>query len=83
MSRRSYGKRSRPEPESDDDLDEDEKEALRAFNEEGFNEDMVKTEEERKKKVYGYPLIIRTHLLFQVEQELDRKQKETEVEKKR
>ena len=49
MSR--YGKRRRPEPESDDDLDEDEKEALRAFQEEGFNDDLVSKEEERKKKV--------------------------------
>lgn len=66
MSR--YGKRRRTEPESDDDLDDDEKEALRAFQEEGFNEDLVNTEEARKKKV---------------EEDLDRKQKESDEDKKR
>lgn len=65
---RSYGKRRRPEPESDDDLDEEEKEALRAFEEEGFNNDLVEKEAQRKKKV---------------EDDLDRKQKEAEIERKR
>merc|ERR1712023_314123 len=69
MSGRAYGKRRRPEPESDDDdLDEDEGEAMRAFKEEGFNEDIVKEEELRKKKV---------------EADLDEKQKELDAEKKR
>jgi len=53
MSGRTYGKRAREEPESDidSDMDEDEKEAMRAFKNEGFNENITKEEEERKKKV--------------------------------
>ena len=62
-----------------DDLDDDEKEALRAFNEEGFNEDLVKTEEERKKKA-PTSLLIEVEVIgfHQVEEELDKKQKEAD-----
>ena len=48
---RSKRRREEPSEDEDSDLDEEEKEAMRAFKQEGFNEDMEKVEAERKKKV--------------------------------